>query len=147
MSDSAVQKMKSRIWRRIVVKSIILGLWVVGLLAIAFRGGQELTEGTYLYMVFAIVAVWAVSTVRDVRRLRDEAALRKAAIEEADERNVLITYKATRLAVVVMLCLLPVAMCALAYSGRQDIIDVLGFAVCLFLVIYLGSWFYVSRKC
>lgn len=147
MNEKAVQSMKSRIVRRIVVKSIVFALWIAGLLAIFFQGSQELEESTYLYMVFAIVAVWIVSTVRDLRRLRDEAALRKAAIEQTDERNVLIAYKATRMAVVIILCLLPIAMCVLAFNGRQDIIDALGFAVCAFLIAYMGSWFYVSKRC
>ena len=147
MKDNAVQKMKGRIWRRIVVKSIILGLWAVGMLYVALRDGQEFAQGTYWFMLFAIVAVWAVSTVRDVRRLHDEQALRKAAVEEADERNVLIAYKATRIAVVAMACLMPFVMFALAYMGRQDLIDAMGFAICVFLVLYMASWFYVSKKC
>ena len=147
MNDTNVNIIKNRYRRRILVRTVVLAVWAASLLAITFRGGLELPGGSYLYMVVAIAVIWAVTTLRDVRRLRDEPALRKAAIAEADERNVLITYKATRLAVVIMLCLLPIAMCLLAYNGKQEIIDALGFAVCAFLVAYLGSWFYVSRKC
>ena len=39
---------------------------------------EGLAESTCFYMVFACVAVWAVTTVRDVRRLSDEDALREA---------------------------------------------------------------------
>ncbi len=147
MGDNAVQKMKGRIWRRIVVKTIVLALWAVGMLYVGLRGGQELAQNTYLYMAIAIVAVWVVSTVRDVRRLRNEGALRKAAIEESDERNVLISYKATRLAVIIMACLFPIALFFLAYNDMQDVIDILGFVVCLFLIVYMASWFYIARKC
>ena len=146
MNEKAVQMMKNRIWRRIVVKTIVLGIWAVGMLAIVLRGGQELATSTYIYMLFAIVAVWIVSTIRDVRRLRDEAMLRKASIEEADERNVLITYKATRLAVVITLCLFPIAMCFMAFNGMHDEVNLLGYVVCVFLVVYCGSWFYISKK-
>ena len=146
MNENAIQMIKNRIWRRIVVKTIVLGIWAVGLLAIILKGGQELATSTYLYMLVAIVAVWLATTIRDVRRLRDEAALRKASIEEADERNVLITYKATRLAVVITLCLFPIAMCVMAFNGMHDAVNLLGYVVCVFLVVYCGSWFFVSKK-
>ena len=146
MNEKAIQMMKNRIWRRIVVKTIVLGIWAVGMLAIVLRGDQELATSTYIYMLVAIVAAWIVSTIRDARRLRDETALRKASIEEADERNVLITYKATRLAVVITLCLFPIAMCVMAFNGMHDEVDLLAFVVSVFLVVYCGSWFYISKK-
>ncbi len=146
MGENAVQNMKSRIWRRIVVKSVVLGLWAAGMLYVALQGNGELAQSTYFYMVFAIVAVWVISTVRDVRRLHNEAALRKAAIEESDERNVLIAYKATRLAVVVMACLFPIALFVMAFNDMQDAISLLATVVCVFLVVYMASWFYISRK-
>lgn len=146
MGENAIQKMKSRIWRRIVVKSAVLGLWAVGMLYVALQGNGELAQSTYFYMVFAIVAVWVVSTVRDVRRLNNESALRKAAIEESDERNVLIAYKATRLAVVIMACLFPIALFVMAFNDMQDAINLLATVVCVFLVVYMASWFYISRK-
>ena len=62
--------MRHRIWRRIAVKSGIFAVWAAGMLALALQGGQELPQRTYLCMLFAILAVWAVSTVRDARRLR-----------------------------------------------------------------------------
>lgn len=146
MGENAVQNMKSRIWRRIIVKSAVLGLWAVGMLYVALQGNEELAQSTYFYMVFAIVAVWVISTVRDVRRLNNESALRKAAIEESDERNVLIAYKATRLAVVIMACLFPIALFVMAFNDMQDAISLLATVVCVFLVVYMASWFYISRK-
>ena len=147
MGTENVRSVKSRIWRRIAVKTAVCALWAAGMLYVALREGQELAQSTYWWMLFAIVAVWIATTIRDVRLLRDESALRRAAIEEFDERNLLISYKASRLAVTAMACLLPFVMFALAYAGRQDLVDALGFAVCAFLVVYMVSWFYISRKC
>ena len=62
--------MRHRIWRRIAVKGAVFAVWAAGMLALALQGGQELPQRTYLCMLFAILAVWAVSTVRDARRLR-----------------------------------------------------------------------------
>lgn len=72
--------------------------------------------------------------------------MHKAAIEHSDERNILITYKATRLSVVILLCALPVAVCLLAYSGMQEAVDAIGIAVAAYGVLYIGSWIYLSRK-
>lgn len=141
-----VEMMKSRIWRRIIVKSVVLLLWAGCMLYIALQGDAELAASWYFYMAIMCVAVWVVTTVREARRLRDEDGLRKAAIEEADERNVLITYKATRLAVIIMACLFPIAVIVLAFQGAQETINTLAYTMCAFLVAYLGSWFYVSRK-
>lgn len=146
MSNADVQKIRSRIWRRIVVKTALLAVWTAGLLYVALRGGQELAQGAYWYMLLFVVAVWAVSTVRDVRRLRDDEALRKAAIEESDERNVLLSYKAMRLSVTITACLLAVAVLVLALYDMQDAINVIAYVICAFLVMYVASWFYVSRK-
>jgi len=62
--------MRHRIWRRVVVKSVVFAVWAIGMLALALQGDQELSQSTYCYMLFAILVVWAVSTLRDARRLR-----------------------------------------------------------------------------
>ena len=68
-SKIANQGAKHRIWRRIAVKSVVFAVWAIGMMALALQGGQELPLRTYFYMLFAILAVWAVLTVRGVRRL------------------------------------------------------------------------------
>ena len=45
-----------------------------------------------------------------------------------------------------MLCLFAIAVCILAYNDMQDTISVLSYVVCAFLIVYVGSWFYVSRS-
>ena len=146
MSNNTVESMKNRIRRRIAVKSVVLILWAAGMLYIASQGGGELAQNQYLYMAFVCVAAWIVSTVRDVRRLRDEDMLRKAAIKESDERNTLIAYKATRLAITIVACLFPIATIVLALQGMQETIDTLAYTICVFLVAYVASWHYVARK-
>ena len=70
MNERTNEGMKHRVWRRIAVKSVVLAVWAIGMLTLALQGDQELSQRTYFYMLFAILVVWAVSTVRDVRRLR-----------------------------------------------------------------------------
>lgn len=144
--EASIQNVKNRIWRRIIVKAVVFAFWIVGLLAVTLQEGQGLLQGPYFRMLVIVLAVGVVSTVRDARRLRDEATLRKIAVEQSDERNVLITYKATRLAVVAMVCMLPIAVVALAYNGMHEAVNALCYATCLFLIAYVVSWFYLARS-
>ncbi len=68
-NEIANEGSKLRIWRRIAVKGVIFAVWAIGMLALALHGDQELSQHTYFYMLFAILVVWAVSTLRDARRL------------------------------------------------------------------------------
>ena len=140
MTDIDLQPTKNLIIRRLVVKSIIFAVWLAGMLGVYFAKAVELADKTLLYMCFAIVAIWVVSTLRDVRRLKNAEALRAAAIARSDERNILITYKATRLAAVIMLCLVPVAMVVLAFFDMAVAINALAACVGGFVVIYLVCW-------
>ena len=70
MNEQSNKNAKLRIWRRIVVKSIVFAVWAAGTLILVLQRGLELPQNTYLSLLFVIMGVWAVSTVRDVRRLR-----------------------------------------------------------------------------
>ena len=70
MNEQSNKNVRLRIWRRVVVKSIVFAVWAVGTLMIVLQGGQELPQNTYFYLLFVVMVVWAVSTVRDARRLR-----------------------------------------------------------------------------
>jgi len=69
------------------------------------------------------------------------------AIERADERTILITYKATRIAAVILLCALPVAICVLSLLDMQMAVDTLAGAAAFFALAYLAAWFYFSKTC
>ena len=145
--DKSIESIKRRIVRRIIVKSIVLGIWAACMIAVMLQGEVNLPDNTLLYMTVAIIAAWAVSTIRDARRLRTEQYLKQAAIAEADERNIQTTYKATRLAAVITLCIAPVAICVLAYLGMEQAVNAIAGAIGLFAIVYLASWAYINRTC
>ena len=82
MDERANEGMKHRVWRRIAVKSVVLAVWAIGMRALALQGDQELPQRAYFCMLFAILVVWAVSTVRDARRLRHA---QKAAVDKVQD--------------------------------------------------------------
>lgn len=145
MNDYGVDGMKRRIYRRIALRTAIFAVWIAGLLFVGLGDEGELAHGTYFYMAFAVLGVWIVYLIKDCHFLKNEDLLRKQAIERNDERNVLITYKATRMAVVMMLCTLPVAICVLSLNGMQAEIDILAMVAALFALLYLFFWMYLSK--
>lgn len=147
MSKQSIAEMKHGIYRRIGIRSLVLAIWAAGLLVFAFNNGADELASTYQYMSVTLAAVWAAYLVRDLRYLKNEDLLRKQAIERNDERTVLITYKATRMAAVILLCALPVAICVLSMYGMQEVVDTLAVVTAFFAVAYLASWFYFSRTC
>lgn len=147
MKDMNLMEIKRRIYRRIGIRTTLLALWAAGLLIAALRGEAGEMYSTYLYMTFALLAIWVVYLIRDLRYLKNDDFLRKQAIERSDERTIFITYKATRVAAVILLCALPVAICILSSFGMQEAADTLAIVAAAFGVIYVVSWMYFSRAC
>lgn len=140
-------EIKQRIKRRIGLRTVLFAIWIGGLAAVAFGKETALANESYFYMMVAIAAVWIVYLIRDLRYLKNEELLRKQAIERADERTILITYKATRIAAVILLCALPVAICVLSLLDMQMAVDTLAGAAAFFALAYLAAWFYFSKTC
>ena len=146
MNAQAIATTKKRLQRKIAITTILCLFWAGSMFAISNQSIAGLDNQTYLYMSFAILAAWAANTYRTARRLRNRDYLERAAIAEHDERNIQITYQATRLAATVVMCAAPVAICALALLDMQQAIDTIAVALAAFMLVYLASWFYISRR-
>ena len=146
MNEQAIASTKKRLQRKVVVTTALCLFWAGSMVAISGQRIAGLGSDTYLSMALAVFIVWAVNTYRAVRRLRNRDYLEQAAIAAHDERNIQITYKATRLAAVIVMCAAPVAICALAFFDMQQAIDTIAAALALFMLVYLVSWLYISRK-
>lgn len=146
MNAQAIASTKQRLQRKLAITTVLCLFWAGSLLAISGRGIAGLDSGTYLYMGVAVLAAWAANAYHTIRRLRSRDYLERAAIAEHDERNVFITYKATRLAVVIVMCAAPVAICVLAFFDMRQSIDTVAVALCFFVLAYLASWLFTSRR-
>ena len=146
MNAQAITDTKKRLQCKIVITTVLCLFWAGSMVAISSQSIAGLGSDTYLSMALAVLIVWAVNTFRTVRRLRSQDYLERAAIAEHDERNIQITYQATRLAAVIVMCAAPVAICALAFFDMQQAIDTIAVALAAFILVYLASWFYVSRR-
>ena len=146
MNAQAVASTKKRLQRKLAITTVLCLFWAGSLLTASGQGIAGLDSSTYLYMGAAMLAAWAASAYRTIRRLRSRDYLERAAVAEHDERNVLITYKATRLAVVIVMCAAPVAICVLAFFDMQQSIDTIAAALCFFVLAYPASWLFISRR-
>ena len=146
MNAQAVVSTRRCLKRKIGITTILCLFWAGSMFAISNQSIAGLDNQTYLYMSFAILAAWAANTYRTARRLHNRDYLERAAIAEHDERNIQITYKATRLAAVIIMCMAPVAICVLALLDMQQAIDTIAVALAAFMLVYLASWFYISQR-
>lgn len=143
----SVTAIRSNIKRRIIVRTIVFAIWVAGLAALALSGHDlETDSSTYLCAAFALAAVWAVQLVRDLRCLRSDGYLAEAAIAQNDERNILIAYKATRLAAVVCITIAPIAMAVLGVLGMVEAFNALAGALCVFAVTYVVCYGIINAR-
>ena len=146
MNAQAIATTKKRLQRKIAITTILCLFWAGSMFTISNQSIAGLDNQTYLYMGVAILAAWAANTYRTARRLRNRDYLERAAVAEHDERNIQITYKATRLAAVIIMCMAPVAICILAFFDMQQAIDAIAIALASFMLVYLASWFCISRR-
>ncbi|GEM_PF-3675938 len=142
-----VAAIKSNIKRRIILRTIVFAIWAAGLATLALSGHDlGADSSTYLYAACALAAIWAVQLVRDLRRLRSDGYLAEAAIAQTDERNILIAYKATRLAAVVCITIAPIAMAVLGVLGMAEAFNALAGALCVFAVAYVICYAIINAR-
>ena len=146
MNEQAVASTKKRLQRKAIVTTALCLFWAGSMVAISGQRIAGLRSDTYLSAALAVFIIWAVNTYRTVRRIRNRDYLEQAAIAANDERNIQNTYQATRLAAVIVMCAAPVAICALTFFDMQQAIDTIAATLVLFMLVYLVSWFYISRK-
>lgn len=61
---------KRRIYRRIAVKTVLFGFWIISMIVVIIQGELASVNNMLVYITIALAAVWLVSTIRDIRRLR-----------------------------------------------------------------------------
>ena len=147
MEVGSTGEVKRGIYRRIFIRSAMLVIWVVGLLFVAFTDESGTMRTYYIRMSLILAVAWVIYLVRDYRFLKNDDLLRRVAAKRYDERNMLITYKATRLTVVALLCSIPVAICSMSALGMQEAANTLAVITAVFAIVYAVSWVAFSRLC
>lgn len=104
-----------------------------------FRKGFFSGAGTGLFFGGAILMI------KRIAMLKSEDKLKKARIEESDERNRKIADIAMRIATVILLAAMYVAMIVSGFI-MPEMMKLLSFLVCFFLLAYVGAYKILQRK-
>lgn len=147
MSDSETKEILHWIYRRMIVRSLLLALCAIGFIFTSMDGGLELSIRAEAYILVLMCALLTVSIARDLKLIKNKDALRKAAIEKSDERAQFVTHKATRTATAFFTSGAALAICALNAFGMTEYANVIAISILAFLLIYLICWGYYSRSC
>lgn len=92
------------------------------------------------------VGVGVVQTIRHIRYRTNEAYREKFDVESGDERNQYLATRAMATAGRLFIMIMGVAVIVLQVAGQGQLSTMAGGAVCLLLVLYWGSYYYLRAK-
>ena len=119
---------------------IALGAALIGL------GAAGILDEYWSGMGGAFIAVGAVRMLRHVRISRNEAYREKLETESRDERNRFLGGKAWAWAGYLFVIIAAAASVGLRIAGKGELSLMASGSVCLMIVLYWGSYFYLRRK-
>ena len=130
--------MKRKSWVSVIY--IIIGAITIGL---SFAGKvDEFWSG----MGSSLFVIGVIQLIRFYRFQKNEAYREKIETEERDERNHFIRNKAWAWAGYLFVMIMAVACIVLRIIGQETLSMVASGAVCLVLVLFWLSYFYLRRK-
>jgi len=128
--------------RRIIASVIYIILGVV-LFAL---GLMEIVDAFWSGMGSALVAVGVIRLVQFLRFRKDEAYREKVETETTDERNRFIRNKAWAWSGYLFVIIAAVSTIVFRVMGQELISRVAGFAICVLLILYWGSYLVLQKK-
>lgn len=94
--------------------------------------------------VFAVVGL--IQMLRNIRLLRNPAAMEKREISESDERNVMIYEKARSLTFAIFSVLAGIAVVVLYIIGQALAGQIVAYTLCGLLIVYWMCYIIISKK-
>ena len=143
-------------YRKIVKKkaAVMLALMCLGLITIIVVevckrcfgiNISDFTDGTYKGIGTGLMVAGGLLYLKRISMLKNEDKLKKARIEESDERLHAITDAAWRVATIVLL-LAMYAELLLAGIGMPEVIRIIEPLIAVFFVTYLVAYKVISKK-
>jgi uncharacterized membrane protein len=120
--------------------------WIVLGAALIACGAAGVLDEYWSGMGGAFVAVGAVQIIRYVRLSRNEAYRERIETDSKDERNRFLGGKAWAWAGYLFVIIAAVASVGLRIAGKDELSLMASGSVCLMIVLYWGSYFYLRRK-
>ncbi len=120
--------------------------WIVLGAALIACGAAGVLDEYWSGMGGAFVAVGAVQIIRYVRLSRNEAYRERIETDSKDERNRFLGGKAWAWAGYLFVIIAAAASVGLRIAGKDELSLMASGSVCLMIVLYWGSYFYLRRK-
>jgi len=128
--------------RRIITSVIYIILGVV-LFAL---GLMEIVDAFWNGMGAALIVVGVIRLAQFFRFRKDEAYREKMEAETSDERNRFIRNKAWAWSGYLFVIIAAVSTIVFRVMGQELISRVAGFAICVLLILYWGSYLVLQKK-
>ena len=128
--------------RRIITSVIYIILGVV-LFAL---GVMEIVDAFWSGMGAALIVVGVIRLVQFFRLRKDETYREKVETETTDERNRFIRNKAWAWSGYLFLIIAAVSTIVLKVMGQELMSMVVGFAICVLVILYWGCYLVLQKK-
>ena len=120
--------------------------WIVLGIVLCACHASGLIEEYWSSMGFAFIVVGILQVIRYIRYRTNEEYREKFDTESKDERNRFIANKAWAWAGYYFVLIASVGTIVFKLAGREDLMMISAYSVCLLLVLYYGCWLYLKRK-
>ena len=121
-------------------------IWIALGAALIVCGAAGILDEYWSGMGGAFIAVGAVRILRHVRISKNEVYREKIETESKDERNRFLAGKAWAWAGYLFVIIAAAASIVLRIAGKNELTLMASGSVCLMIVLYWGSYFYLRRK-
>lgn len=128
--------------RRIIVSGIYI---ILGMVLFAL-GLMEIVDAFWNGMGAALIVVGVIRLAQFFRFRKDEAYREKMETETSDERNRFIRNKAWAWSGYLFVIIAAVSTIVFRVMGQELISRVAGFAICVLLILYWGSYLVLQKK-
>ena len=128
--------------RRIITSVIYI---ILGMVLFAL-GLMEIVDAFWNGMGAALIVVGVIRLAQFFRFRKDEAYREKMETETSDERNRFIRNKAWAWSGYLFVIIAAVSTIVFRVMGQELISRVAGFAICVLLILYWGSYLVLQKK-
>ena len=127
-------------------RMVLSVFWVLLGAALFVCGAMEVVDSYWSGMGGGFLAVGVLQLIRHIRYRKNEEYREKVDVAVSDERNRFLTGKAWAWAGYLFVLICAAATIALKVLGQEMWSTAAGFAVCLLLILYWGSYLVLKRK-
>ena len=123
-----------------------IGCVVIGVLMIIISNLTQI-DNSFLSSFGLIFAACGVARIRQYFLItKNEETIEKQRIAESDERNIAISNKAKNIAFSVYIIVTCIAVIALQFLNKQELVTILSTSICFLVFTYWISYWIINKR-